>query len=61
MKIVNEGHITINKMTGSWAGAMGHCQFIPSSFINYATDWDKDGSETYGHLNQMFLPQQQII
>jgi len=43
LKIVNGGHITINKMTGSWAGAMGQCQFMPSSFINYATDWDKDG------------------
>jgi membrane-bound lytic murein transglycosylase B len=32
-------------MTGSWAGAMGQCQFMPSSFINYATDWDKDGSK----------------
>ena len=45
LKIVNEGHIDINKMTGSWAGAMGQCQFMPSSFINYATDWDKDGSK----------------
>jgi len=47
LKIVNGGHITINKMTGSWAGAMGQCQFMPSSFINYATDWDKDGSKKY--------------
>ena len=45
LKIVNGGHIDINKMTGSWAGAMGQCQFMPSSFINYATDWDKDGSK----------------
>ena len=45
LKIVNGGHITINEMTGSWAGAMGQCQFMPSSFINYATDWDKDGSK----------------
>ena len=45
LQIVNEGHITINKMTGSWAGAMGQCQFMPSSFINYATDWNKDGSK----------------
>ena len=45
LKIVNGGHISINRMTGSWAGAMGQCQFMPSSFINYATDWDKDGSK----------------
>ena len=45
LRIVNGGHINIDKMTGSWAGAMGQCQFMPSSFINYATDWDKDGSK----------------
>ena len=45
LKIVDGGHISINSMTGSWAGAMGQCQFMPSSFINYATDWDKDGSK----------------
>ncbi len=45
LKIINDGHITLNKMTGSWAGAMGQCQFMPSSFINYAHDWDKDGSK----------------
>ena len=45
LRIVNGGHINISKMTGSWAGAMGQCQFMPSSFINYATDWDKDGSK----------------
>ena len=35
----------MNKMTGSWAGAMGQCQFMPSSFINYAKDWNKDGAK----------------
>ena len=45
LKILNDGHITLSKMTGSWAGAMGQCQFMPSSFINYANDWDKDGSK----------------
>ena len=45
LRIVNGGHINISKMTGSWAGAMGQCQFMPSSFLNYATDWDKDGSK----------------
>jgi membrane-bound lytic murein transglycosylase B len=45
LKIVNEGHISFNKMTGSWAGAMGQCQFMPSSFLNYANDWDKDGTK----------------
>ena len=45
LKIINDGHISMNKMTGSWAGAMGQCQFMPSSFINYAKDWNMDGAK----------------
>ena len=30
-------------MKGSWAGAMGQSQFMPSSFLNYAVDWNGDG------------------
>ena len=45
LTIINNGHITMNKMTGSWAGAMGQCQFMPSSFLNYASDWNKDGNK----------------
>ena len=45
IKIIDQGHITLKKMTGSWAGAMGQCQFMPSSFLNYASDWDKNGSK----------------
>ena len=45
LKIINDGHISMNKMTGSWAGAMGQCQFMPSSFINYAKDWNMDGTK----------------
>ena len=45
LKIISDGHISLNKMTGSWAGAMGQCQFMPSSFLNYASDWDKDGTK----------------
>ncbi len=45
LKIINDGHISLNNMTGSWAGAMGQCQFMPSSFLNYASDWDKDGTK----------------
>ena len=30
-------------MLGSWAGAMGQCQFMPSTFLNYAVDFDGDG------------------
>ena len=45
LKIINDGHISMNKMTGSWAGAMGQNQFMPSSFINYAKDWNMDGAK----------------
>ena len=38
-----EGHITASNMKGSWAGAMGQSQFMPSSFLSYAVDWDGDG------------------
>ena len=45
LTIINDGHISMNEMTGSWAGAMGQCQFMPSSFLNYANDWNKDGNK----------------
>ena len=43
LQIVQEGHITLSRMNGSWAGAMGQCQFMPSSFLEYAVDADGDG------------------
>lgn len=43
LKIIDEGHITNAEMVGSWAGAMGQSQFMPSSFMGYAVDWDLDG------------------
>lgn len=43
LRILNEGHITPAEMRGSWAGAMGQNQFMPSSFVNNAIDFDGDG------------------
>jgi membrane-bound lytic murein transglycosylase B len=43
LKIVDQGHITAPEMLGSWAGAMGQNQFMPSSFLSYAVDFDQDG------------------
>ncbi len=43
MKIVQSGKMPANKLTGSWAGAMGHTQFIPSSYNAWAVDMDGDG------------------
>ncbi|EFK07309.1 lytic murein transglycosylase [delta proteobacterium NaphS2] len=43
LKILEEGHIDVADMDGSWAGAMGQVQFMPSSFVTYAVDQDGDG------------------
>jgi len=43
LKILDQGHITSKLMKGSWAGAMGHFQFIPTTFAAYAQDYDGDG------------------
>lgn len=43
LKIVSQGHIGLHEMKGSWAGAMGQCQFIPTTFLLYAADGDGDG------------------
>lgn len=43
LQILEEGHIAPKAMMGSWAGAMGQSQFMPSSFRNFAYDYDSDG------------------
>ncbi|WP_037311345.1 lytic murein transglycosylase [Ruegeria halocynthiae] len=43
LKIIQEGDTTPANMTGSWAGAMGHTQFIPTSYLAYAVDHTGDG------------------
>jgi len=43
LKIIDGGHIAVEDMDGSWAGAMGQVQFMPSSFTTYAVDYDGDG------------------
>lgn len=45
VKILAQGHIKLADMKGSWAGAMGNCQFMPSSFLQFAVDADKDGKK----------------
>ena len=45
LTIIDQGHITGDQMMGSWAGAMGQNQFMPSSFLNYATDFNEDGKK----------------
>ncbi|MGE0039675.1 MAG: lytic transglycosylase domain-containing protein [Vicinamibacterales bacterium] len=43
LEILDRGHIDSSKMKGSWAGAMGQPQFMPSSYLRYAEDFDGDG------------------
>ncbi|MBV7430167.1 lytic murein transglycosylase [Acidovorax sp. sif1233] len=43
LRIVDQGDIPAERMLGSWAGAMGHTQFLPSVFLAYAVDADGDG------------------
>lgn len=43
LKILADGHITRSELKSSWGGAMGQPQFLPSSFLAYAVDFDGDG------------------
>ncbi|MCP5080031.1 MAG: lytic murein transglycosylase, partial [Psychromonas sp.] len=45
LTILEEGHIEQDKFIGSWAGAMGQVQFMPTSYLNYAVDYDGDGKK----------------
>lgn len=43
LRILNEGDISPARMTSGWAGAMGQPQFMPSSYLRFAVDFDGDG------------------
>ena len=43
LEILEAGHVSPDRMQGSWAGAMGQTQFMPSSFKDYAVDFNNDG------------------
>jgi len=43
LKIIQQGNVRPRDMTGSWAGAMGHTQFIPTSYLAFAVDFTGDG------------------
>lgn len=44
-KILKSGIVTPESFDGSWAAAMGHTQFIPTSYVSYAVDWNADGKK----------------
>nr|WP_139138990.1 lytic murein transglycosylase [Alteromonas confluentis] len=45
LEIIQDGHIHVDDLKGSWAGAMGQSQFMPTSFLTYAVDYDGDGKK----------------
>lgn len=49
LRIVQSGDISHQDMLGSWAGAMGHTQFMPGTYLEYAVDFDGDGKRDIWH------------
>ncbi|WP_261821444.1 lytic murein transglycosylase [Pragia fontium] len=55
LQILQQKHITADQLKGSWAGAMGQCQFMPTSFITYGMDGDGDGRiDIWNNLDDVF-------
>ncbi|ASU22573.1 lytic transglycosylase [Vibrio qinghaiensis] len=52
LQILQQGHIQADEMKGSWAGAMGQCQFMPSSFLAFASDGNGDGKKDIWHTKE---------
>jgi membrane-bound lytic murein transglycosylase B len=51
LKILQHGDVTLEAMNGSWAGAMGHTQFIPTTYTSFAVDQDGDGKrDIWGNI-----------
>jgi membrane-bound lytic murein transglycosylase B len=52
IKIVDQGWIRPEDMVGSWAGAMGQCQFMPSSYLRFAVSFNEDGRRDIWHRHE---------
>lgn len=52
LTIAQQGHVKIGEMRGSWAGALGQCQFMPSSFLAFAEDGNGDGKKDIWNTQQ---------
>lgn len=55
LSIHETGAMDLTRVTGSWAGAMGHTQFLPSTYLDHAVDYDSDGRpDLFGSLPDAF-------
>ena len=55
LKLLDAGHVFLSHMKGSWAGAMGQCQFMPTSYLAYGVDADGGGRiDLYATLPDVF-------
>ena len=55
LHIIDQGHVNSADMIGSWAGAGGHLQFMPTTFLEYASDGDNDNRiDLWGNLADVF-------
>jgi membrane-bound lytic murein transglycosylase B len=52
LRILQKGIVKPDNFTGSWAAAMGHTQFIPTSYLSYAVDWTGDGTKDIWNSKQ---------
>ena len=49
LELASRGEVPLARMRGSWAGAMGHTQFLPSTYLRHAVDGDGDGRRDLWH------------
>lgn len=55
LRLLADGHKPLEAMKGSWAGAVGHTQFVPTTYLKYAVDGDKDGRvDLWDSLSDVF-------
>jgi membrane-bound lytic murein transglycosylase B len=55
LRILDQEHISSSELRGSWAGAMGQCQFMPSTYLKYAVDYDRNGQhDIWGSKRDVF-------
>lgn len=52
IKIIDQGWVRPEDMLGSWAGAMGQCQFMPSSYLQFAVSYNDDGLRDIWHRHE---------